>query len=264
MDHFVNNTFVQFHPCLLMRHCRGTHENESRQPTRQGAHSPCKFRYRNPNSTLTLYGRLRFLALPQPAAPPLSCPGLRVDRCRWRIERGEPVAAASRLCSREAGLPSAVPDSPPAALSVPHGPRLAAPLIFSFPRDSAAIALATAPAAAGLFHRRAQQEKAAGLSCGKRVCVGQQRLSCLSGAAMCSRLAARIALNCVLRATGNMRISQPCCSTLLTSPPCTTGTALCCWHCLLLPAWQRARCSRNAAPFRAPCAQRLPLHSAHT
>ena len=193
-----------------------------------------------------------------------SVTGLRVDRCQWRSERGEPVAAASRLCSRGAVLASAVPDSPHAALAVPHGPRLAAPLIFSFPRDSAAIALATAPATAGRFHRRAQQEKAAGLSCGKRVRVGQQRLSCLSGAAMCSRLAARIALNCALRATGNMRPGQPCCSTLLTSPPRTTGTVPGGWHCLLRPAWQRTRCSRHAAPFCAPSAGRLPLHSAYT
>lgn len=51
---------------------------------------------------------------------------------------------------------------------------------------------------------------------------------------------------------------------LLTSPPRTTGTVPGCSHFLLLPAWQHARCSRNAAPFRAPCARRLPLHSAHT
>jgi hypothetical protein len=76
-----------------------------------------------------------------------SLTGLRGDRCQWRVERGEPVVAANRRCSRGAGLPSAVPNSPPAALPVPRGLRHAAPLIFGFPRDSAAIALATAPAA---------------------------------------------------------------------------------------------------------------------
>jgi len=88
--------------------------------------------------------------------PPPLLAGSRVGRCQWRSERREPVVAANRLCSRGAGLPSAVPYSPPAALPVPRGLRHAAPLIFGFPRDSAAIALATAPAAAGRFHRRAQ------------------------------------------------------------------------------------------------------------
>ena len=204
------------------------------------------------------------LTLHRLCLPPPLLTGLRDDRCQWRSERGEPVVAASRLCSRGAGLPSAVPDSPPAALPVPRGPRHAAPLIFGFPRESAVIALATAPAAAGRFHRRAQHEGAAGRSCAKRAWVGQQRVPCLSGTAMCSRLAAQSTLDCALRATRNMRISQPCCSTLLTSPPRTTGTVPGGWHCLLWPAWQRARCSRNAAPFRVPCARWLPLHSART
>jgi len=74
--------------------------------------------------------------------------GLRGGTCQWPNEQVAPVAVASRLCSRGAGLSMAVACSRRTAEPVPRGLHHAASLVCGCQRDTAAVTELTITSAA--------------------------------------------------------------------------------------------------------------------